>query len=71
MATPNAASAVKPDPSLNEVLASLGYTTRPTHPGAGQPWASVKDILRGDEVVFFGNAGDVWQWLRDTAQVRS
>lgn len=45
-------------PSLNDVLTSLGYTTRPAaHQGA-------KDILdSAGQVLFTGRAWEVWEWL--------
>jgi len=50
--------------TLNQVLARLGYATRPAKQYA-------KDILdaRG-AVVCTGNAGDVWDWLFATGQVQ-
>lgn len=45
--------------SLNETLASLGYTTEQGH------GLYAKKILRDGEVVFSGSAGEVWDWLRD------
>lgn len=49
--------------SLNEVLASLGFTTRPAA-GIYQ-----KDILKGGVVKFSGDADAVWKWLRASGQV--
>lgn len=49
-------------PSLNEVLAQLGYTTEPGDHGA-------KRIMRDGQECFSGIADDVWKWLRRTKQV--
>lgn len=47
------------DPSLNDVLASLGLSTQPA------PGQYAKHILdREGRVVFTGRAGEVWAWLR-------
>ena len=43
-------------PSLNEVLVGLGLTIRP----AGH---QKKAILRGEDPIFIGTAGEVWSWL--------
>jgi hypothetical protein len=52
-------------PSLNEVLAHLGYTTQPGEFGA-------RHIIDPDGTkAFTGTAGDVWQWLRDEGEIRS
>ena len=49
------------DPTLNEVLALLGYTTAPELYGA-------KHIIRDGFTAFVGNAGAVWKWLRKSGQ---
>ena len=51
-----------PPPTLNETLATLGYTTEPAAHAA-------KHILRDGEVVFTGTARRVWKWLHETGQV--
>ncbi len=43
--------------SLNEVLESLGLTTKPAR-GMYQ-----KHIVRAGEIVFTGNAHAVWEWI--------
>ena len=56
----------KADPTLNEKLAALGYSTRPVMNEAG-----VREVVRSDgSVAFMGRAGDVWRWLRNTGQIR-
>lgn len=52
-------------PSLNEVLAALGYTTKP---GSGIPHPG-KKILRDGNVVHEGSADSTWTWLRQTGQI--
>lgn len=49
--------------TLNEVLASHGYTTRPRTPTRHAPTVLGKDILLGDRVVFAGTSVAVWAWL--------
>jgi hypothetical protein len=53
-------------PTLNEVLAKLGYTTSPAAGVTGQLGA--KQIIRDGAVAFVGTADDVWKWLRATGQ---
>ena len=50
------------DLTLNEVLSTLGLTTR--NGGRDQG----KEILDNDEVVFTGQAGEVWIWLHKTGR---
>ena len=45
--------------SLNEQLASLGFTTAP----AGM---YKKHIMKGSAIAFTGDAGAVWDWLKDS-----
>ena len=53
------------DPSLHQVLRSLGYATDPvTDPGGRS-----KAILRDGAEVFRGDSLEVWDWLRSTGQV--
>lgn len=54
------------DHSLNGVLALLGYTKQ--HHGARRGGQGSTDILKGERVVFTGNAHQVWAWLRNTGQ---
>lgn len=45
-------------PTLNDVLRSRGYTTRPG------PFAGAKDVLdSAGDVLFSGRAWEVWEWL--------
>lgn len=52
------------EPSLHDVLESLGMDTRPGRFGR-------KDIIKGDEVLFTGHAHEVWEWLQETSQYES
>lgn len=52
------------EPTLNEVLRELGYSTRDAEGIAGA--LGKKAILDEDgDVVFEGRAGAVWAWLRE------
>ena len=42
--------------TLNQTLAAKGLTTSP----AGN---YKKHIIQGGEIIFTGNAGEVWEWL--------
>jgi hypothetical protein len=53
-------------PTLNDVLAKLGYTTSPAVGVTGQLGA--KNIIRDGATAFCGTADDVWKWLRRTGQ---
>jgi hypothetical protein len=46
--------------SLNEQLASLGFTTAP----AGGRYK--KHIMKGSAIAFTGDAGAVWEWLKES-----
>lgn len=46
------------DPTLNEVLQSLGFTTQKTEFGK-------KHIVKQGVIVFTGDANAVWEWLRE------
>ena len=46
------------DPTLNDTLHALDLATSPA------TGMSRKHILRDGKVVFTGNAGQVWKWLR-------
>lgn len=50
------------EPTLNEVLTSLGYRTE----DAGH---SRKNIIRDGTVCFTGRAHNVWAWLHETGQI--
>lgn len=50
------------EPTLNDVLSCLSYTTLPG------PFHS-KEILRDGVPVFCGRAREVWAWLRKTGQL--
>ncbi len=53
------------DLTLNEVLSTLGLTTRPLE----KVETTAKDILdRGGTVVFTGSALEVWRWLHETGR---
>jgi hypothetical protein len=56
------------DMPLNRVLGVLGFT----HKSSQQPNGLHKhDVLDADDrVVFTGNAGDVWAWLRETKRIK-
>lgn len=59
------AAPIGDDPTLNDLLAHLGYTTRP---GASLNGYS-KDILCDGAVVMADmSAGCVWDWLRESGQ---
>ncbi len=46
--------------TLNETLASLGFTTQP----AGNLWSmGAKHILRRGKIVFTGDSVEVWAWI--------
>ena len=50
-------------PSLNDVLAHLGYTTRPGR------FHGQRDVLSQDgSTAFTGDAKRVWAWLRESEQ---
>jgi hypothetical protein len=51
--------------SLNETLKSLGYYTIPVK----GDWCA-KHILFAGSVVFTGDAGEVWEWLRKSGLIQ-
>lgn len=51
-------------PTLNALLKSLGYTTRPRLDPKGLGAVRGKAIERDGETVFEGTAGEAWAWLR-------
>jgi hypothetical protein len=64
------------DLTLNSVLALLGYCTHPAPGVCGDLGA--KHVMHAGEwpngehagsILFTGNAGDVWTWLRKTRQI--
>lgn len=53
--------------SLNDVLAKLGYTTKK----ATAAWSMYsKEIRKNDTVVFTGDSTEVWEWLRESKQIK-
>lgn len=56
------------DLSLNQILEALGLTTRPAPKALARKEGS-KHILRGEEILFTGTAGDVWAWLGARADI--
>jgi hypothetical protein len=57
------AAALRPAPAsagrtLNQELAARGFTT------TDAPGQSCKHVLRDGAIVFTGNAGEVWTWLK-------
>ncbi len=48
------------EPTLNQRLAALGLTTRPANRFFS---AGCKDILRDGQIVFTGDAGEVWVFI--------
>jgi hypothetical protein len=57
------------DMSLYSVLGCLNMTTR-EHENLISRSLQRRYILKDGEVVFCGLAGDVWQWLRDSKQIK-
>lgn len=55
-----------PEDSLTRVLLALGLTHQ-----QNKKFPTRHDILRGEEVVFSGNAYATWDWLRETNQYPS
>lgn len=54
--------------SLNQTLEDLGLTTRPASKTLARKEGS-KHVLRGDEILFTGTAGDTWAWLGARADI--
>jgi hypothetical protein len=52
-------------PTLNEVLAELGYKTRPR----ANTNLYGKVLVRDGVAVWEGTAGACWEWLRKTGQI--
>lgn len=49
------------EPTLNQLLASKGFTTAPANNG----WSiGCKHILRDGAVVFTGDSLEVWAWIK-------
>lgn len=53
------------DPSLHQILRSLGYSIEPV----ADPMGHSKAIMRDGAEVFRGDSLDVWIWLRSTGQI--
>lgn len=57
----------KTEPTLTEVLASLGYTHKPREHEGQQG----RSVVRDGHVVWQGTAHECWKWLRATGQIES
>jgi hypothetical protein len=62
---------VKPDESLNEVLARLNLKAKPdlSSPLPGRRLIVPTKHEDGDPIPFTGTAGQVWEWLRYSGRI--